>query len=202
MPASSSCLHLDTVAVGSISGVTLTVNPGEVVCISGPSGGGKSRLLRAIADIEAHGGRIRLDGQDQQSLAGHAWRRRVLMIPADNPWWFDQVGDHFLGSMPRSDLEALGFDSDVSTWPVSRLSTGERQRLALLRALVLEPDVLLLDEPTSNLDPDRVVATETWLLQQIRSRRMPTLWVAHDPEQIARIADRHFRLRSNGLEAV
>lgn len=195
-------LYLKDVAVGKLSGITLSVAPGETVCISGPSGVGKSRLLRAIADIEAHEGRIQLNGEDQQSIAGHAWRRRVTMIPADSQWWFDRVGEHFPSPLPKDDLEALGFDGDVANWSVSRLSTGERQRLALLRALVLEPNALLLDEPTSNLDPDRVANMENWLLQWIRSRGTPTLWVAHDPEQIARVADRHFRLHAGSLEAV
>lgn len=202
MPESSAGLYLDNVAVGNLANVTLTVWPGEVVCMSGPSGCGKSRLLRAIADIEAHDGSIRLHGQDQQTIAGHAWRSRVVMVPANSQWWFDQVGEHFPGVMPGDDLHALGFDGDIAGWPVSRLSTGERQRLALLRALVLEPDALLLDEPTSNLDPDRVADTESWLLRRIRSRNMPVIWVAHDPAQIARVADRHFRLGPEGLEAV
>ncbi|BES70585.1 ATP-binding cassette domain-containing protein [Marinobacter nanhaiticus D15-8W] len=195
------CLNLDDVAVGELSGVGLTVAPGEIVCISGPSGSGKSRLLRAIADIEAHDGHIRLNGQDQQDMTGHAWRRRVIMVPADSQWWFDSVGEHFPTSLSQDDLKALGFDEDVSDWSISRLSSGERQRLALLRTLVLKPEALLLDEPTSNLDPDRVADVETWLLEQIRSHRIPTLWVAHDPAQIDRVANRHFRLQSGRLEA-
>lgn len=202
MSEASRCLQLDSVALGDLREISITVQPGEVVCISGPSGSGKSRLLRAIADIEAHQGRIQLDGEDQQAIAGHMWRRRVTMVPADSQWWFDSVGEHFPAPLPQDDLEALGFDKDVTDWSVSRLSTGERQRLALLRALVLKPDALLLDEPTSNLDPDRVRDIENWLLQRIRFCRMPTVWVAHDREQIGRVADRHFRLRSGGLEAM
>lgn len=196
------CLELTNVAVGTLRGVSLTVKPGEVVCISGPSGGGKSRLFRAIADIEAHDGDIQLDAQNQKTMTGHAWRRRVIMVPADSQWWFDRVGEHFPTPLPERDLHALGFDGDVASWTISRLSTGERQRLALLRALVLEPDALLLDEPTSNLDPERAAATEAWLLERIQSRGMPTLWIAHDHSQIDRVADRHFRLTSNRLEAV
>lgn len=202
MLEASRCLQLDSVAVGDLREISITVQPGEVVCVSGPSGSGKSRLLRAIADIEAHHGRIQLDGEDQQTIAGHVWRRRVIMVPADSQWWFDSVGEHFPAPLPQDELEALGFDKDVTDWSISRLSTGERQRLALLRALVLEPNALLLDEPTSNLDPDRVANMENWLLQWIRSRGTPTLWVAHDPEQIARVADRHFRLHAGSLEAV
>lgn len=195
-------LALENVAVGALSAVSLCVAPGEVVCLSGPSGAGKSRLLRAVADVEAHTGVIRLAGEDQTSMPAHLWRRRVMMVPADSQWWFDSVGEHFPGVLLGDELAALGFGPDVGGWSVSRLSTGERQRLALLRALVLKPNVLLLDEPTSNLDAERVRATERWLLERIRERRIAVLWVAHDPEQIRRVADRHVRLAGVGVEVV
>ncbi|TBW48232.1 ATP-binding cassette domain-containing protein [Marinobacter halodurans] len=195
-------LALENVAVGALNAVSFSVAPGEVVCLSGPSGVGKSRLLRAVADIEAHQGAIRLAGEAQSSMPAHQWRRRVVMVPADSQWWFDTVAGHFDGDLPEDDLAALGFGPEVAGWSVSRLSTGERQRLALLRAMVLEPGVLLLDEPTSNLDAERARATERWLLDRIEARRMAVLWVAHDAEQIARVARRHVRLVDHGMEVV
>lgn len=166
-----------------------------------PSGSGKSRLLRAVADLEPHDGVISLNGISQQELPAHQWRRRVVMVPADSQWWFDDVGGHF----PEAGAQlppALGFPADVMGWSVSRLSSGERQRLALWRALVLQPEALLLDEPTANLDNDATVTIENWLLGEIRRRQIATLWVAHDPAQIRRVADAHYRIRGTALESV
>ncbi|WP_165855706.1 ABC transporter ATP-binding protein [Marinobacter sp. JSM 1782161] len=202
MSQSPGILSIQALSVGSLSDVHLDVRPGEVVCLSGPSGSGKSRLLRAVADLEAHGGQVSHDGRSQGSLAAHEWRRRVMMVPAESQWWFDQVGAHFPDDLPEADLHALGFVSEVTGWSVSRLSSGERQRLALLRALVSGPSAILLDEPTSNLDPERTLATEDWLRRCIHQRRLCALWVAHDPAQIERVADRHVRVTDHGLEVV
>jgi ABC-type iron transport system FetAB ATPase subunit len=68
--------------------------------------------------------------------------------------------------------------------------------------LVLQPDVLLLDEPTANLDGQMTGAVEAWLLEEIRRRSVCALWVAHDPDQIHRVADRHYRIKGPVLERV
>lgn len=191
-------LHLVRLAVGELAPVTLTVAPGEVHCLSGPSGSGKSRLLRAVADLEAHGGEAWLGDIDQASLPAHAWRARVMLVPAESHWWEDEVGEH-LPRAEASDLAALGFTPEVLTWQVARLSSGEKQRLALLRAVSLEPSVLLLDEPTANLDGETTRRVEAWLMARIRERHWPVLWVAHDADQIARVATRHWRIQGRNL---
>ncbi|WBF19286.1 ATP-binding cassette domain-containing protein [Halomonas elongata] len=84
---------------------------------------------------------------------------------------------------------------------MSRLSSGEKQRLALLRAVAREPEALLLDEPTANLDEATIRRVEAWLVERIRARGWPTLWVAHDTGQIARVADRHWCIRDGQLVA-
>ena len=124
------------------------------------------------------------------------------MGPADSQWWFDEVGGHFPDDAASRLPSALGFPPEVMGWSVNRLSSGERQRLALWRALVLEPEALLLDEPTANLDNDSTEAIESWLLEEIRRRRIAVLWVAHDPGQIHRVADTHYRNRGTTLERV
>lgn len=195
-------LRLDTVSVGTLKEVSLQVGSGAVVCISGASGSGKSRLLRAVADLEPHDGRIYLDDTEQVSLPAHEWRKRVVMIPADSQWWFDEVGAHFAENARHTMPEALGFPPGVMDWPVSRLSSGERQRLALWRALAKAPDALLLDEPTANLDDDMTAAVEAWLLDEIRRRNLAVLWVAHDQGQIRRVANHHYRISGSQLEWV
>lgn len=202
MRLNGASLHLRNLTVGALDAMSVTVAPGEVLCLTGASGSGKTRLLRAIADLEPHEGEVALGDHDQRALPGHQWRRRVMMVPAESQWWSDRVGDHFPAGCPQAELETLGFSLEVMDWGVSRLSSGERQRLALLRSLALEPDALLLDEPTANLDPDLVARVEAWLLQHIRSRGMPVIWVAHDRDQVRRVADSHWRILGTRLEPV
>ena len=195
-------LLLQGVSIGVLNEASLTVPRGQVVCLSGPSGSGKSRLLRAVADLEPHRGRISLDNLDQQSVPAHQWRRQVVMVPAESQWWFDEVSAHFPEGAGERLPAALGFPAEVMDWSISRLSSGERQRLALWRSLVLEPDALLLDEPTANLDNESTEAIERWLLQEIEQRQIATLWVAHDSAQIHRVANVHYRIRGSALEPV
>ncbi len=180
---------------------------GECVALSGPSGCGKTLLLRALADLDPAEGCVRLDGKDRAEIPAPLWRRRVGWLPAESSWWADHVGDHFSGIGKRdgdiaSTLEKLGFKEDVLDWKVERLSTGEKQRLALFRLLLNEPQVLLLDEPTAALDHANVHIAEEVIAETRRSTGAAVLWVSHDPEQIARAADRHFQLSKNGLETV
>ncbi|PSJ46736.1 ABC transporter [Zobellella endophytica] len=192
-------LRLEGLAVGELAPVSLTVAAGEILCLSGPSGSGKSRLLRAIADLDEHRGRVWLGEQDRAGVPAHRWRRRVMLVPADSQWWGERVADH-LGQGLDGQGEALGFPAGVEDWSVARLSSGEKQRLALLRAWSHQPGALLLDEPTANLDPALTGRVEAWLCRWIRQACLPALWISHDPGQIARVADRHGRLRDRQLE--
>jgi ABC-type lipoprotein export system ATPase subunit len=186
-------------SVGPLEGVSLSIAPGEIVCISGESGSGKSRLLRAIADLEPHTGEAAIGVDRRESVAAHCWRGWVMLVPAESSWWADTVIEHFLDPVPGS-FAAFGLDEAALGWQVSRLSSGEKQRLAVLRALSHEPRAMLLDEPTANLDPELAREVEAWLREYFRRRGMPVLWVAHDRAQIARVADRHFAIRGAKLE--
>ncbi len=191
-------LTLEAVAVGPLREINLTVRSGEVVCLSGASGSGKSRLLRAIADLEPHAGRILLGDLRQDALAADRWRARVMLVPAESSWWGSTVAEHFLEPVPGS-LEGFGLSPAVMDWDVARLSSGEKQRLGVLRALSRRPRALLLDEPTANLDTATTRRVEQWLRSHARREGVPILWVAHDPEQISRVGDRHFTIRGSGL---
>lgn len=192
MPAENPSLILNDVGIDSLHDLTLEVRPGQIVCVTGASGCGKTRLLRAIADLEPHTGSIALGDTPQAQVSGHVWRSRVMLVPAESQWWQQTVGAHF-DTIDDEDLAALGFGRAVLGWDVSRLSSGEKQRLALLRALSRQPAALLLDEPTANLDSEGMRRTERWLCHLIRSRRLPTLWVTHDLAQVARVGDHHLR---------
>jgi len=197
-------LKLEDVSVGELEPVSLSIATGEVVCISGASGSGKTRLLRAVADLEPHGGDCLLGDIRQSETPAHRWRRQVMMVPAESQWWHETVGEHFdaeaeAGDAPGDALQALDLPDEAMTWSIDRLSSGEKQRLALIRALVREPRALLLDEPTANLDAESIRRVERWLLEIIQHRELPTLWVAHDAEQIRRVSNRQFRIRDGRL---
>jgi ABC-type dipeptide/oligopeptide/nickel transport system ATPase component len=124
---------------------------------------------------------------------GGAW---LVILPAEPGWWADTVGEHFSDwKAALAVLGELGFSDDAKDWPIARLSTGERLRLALVRALMVRPRVLLLDEPTAALDPASVRAVESLIAAQVRVG-LAVLWVTHDLEQAKRVAVR--RLVVNG----
>jgi ABC-type multidrug transport system ATPase subunit len=177
------------------------VASGECIGIAGPSGAGKSVLLRMIADLDPHDGSARLDDARCETMPAPAWRRQVTYLAAESGWWADRVGEHFADpARARALLPGLGMAADALDWPVARLSTGERQRLALIRALIQEPRVLLLDEPTSGLDPETTAAVEA-LLHQALARGTSIVLVSHDPAQAERLAQRRFRMAGGRLEA-
>lgn len=182
--------------------VDLDLADGECVALSGHSGCGKSVLLRTIADLDPHDGEALLDGQACSAMPATQWRQKVTYVPAESGWWDDMIRPHF---RPEQDLATLlprvGLAVDAADWPVARLSTGERQRMALLRALRPGVRVLLLDEPTSGLDPDSVLNVEH-LLQEQLDRGVSILMVTHSPEQAARLAHRRFRMQDGRLQEV
>ena len=128
------------------------------------------------------------------------WRKHIGLLPAESFWWHEHVGDHFIEKCD-DDLQELGFTADVYNWTVSRCSTGERQRLALIRLLCMKPEVLLLDEPTASLDEENVTAVET-LVKNFMQQGGAVIWVSHDPNQIERMADRHYQINNKKLEEV
>jgi ABC-type iron transport system FetAB ATPase subunit len=195
---SLSRLRIAQVRTPVLGPVDLEVAGGECVVLAGASGSGKTLLLRAIADLDPHGGEVYLDGRPARAFRPPEWRRRVALLPAESQWWYETVGPHF-PTFDAALFEALGFAREVLDWDVGRLSTGERQRLALLRILSNRPAVLLLDEPTAALDPANVKRTEALLHEYRLQHNAALLWVSHDPQQIRRVADRYYRIERGVL---
>lgn len=191
-------LEVSSLSNRLLQDVELRVAPGACLTIAGPSGSGKSLLLRSIADLDPHDGAVAIDGQGSEGVTGPQWRRLVTMVPAESQWWYDTVGEHF---PPDTDVDfsALGFKAEVRNWQIDRLSTGERQRLALLRALALQPRALLLDEPTAALDVASRKAVEALVGKFRREYAVPVIWVSHDQEQIGRISDQHMVIAEGRL---
>lgn len=165
--------------------VTLQLEAGGILTIYGPSGIGKSQFLRALADLTPHTGDVLLDGVPQAKIRPEHWRKQVGYVPAESGWWADTVNAHFTEPPDEAWLSALSLSPELMDAPVERLSTGERQRLAFLRALVLHPRVLLLDEPTANLDQRNAHKLIELVQTYARTQHAAVIWVSHDAEERA-----------------
>jgi putative ABC transport system ATP-binding protein len=167
---------------------------GSTSVITGASGSGKSLFLRMIADLDPNDGVVALDARSRSAFAGPAWRRHVPYVAAESGWWADNVEEHFADDQrdaARSLATRLGVRAEQFSGQVARLSTGERQRLALVRAFVLASPVLLLDEPTGPLDPESVAAVEVLIAERAACGTIIVM-VSHDPSQATRLnADRY-----------
>lgn len=189
-------LSVSNLTKPGLAPVSFTLEPGVCLAVSGPSGAGKSLLLRAIADLDPNLGTVLLDGENRDDMPAPQWRRRVTYVQTEPGWWAETVGDHFDDwNAARPLATALGLPPECGDWPVLRLSTGERQRLGLVRALVRSPAVLLLDEPTSGLDPDATAAVEKAIAQFLGGRGA-AVWVTHDRDQAERVADRQLTIEN------
>jgi ABC-type iron transport system FetAB ATPase subunit len=185
-----------------LSAVSLEIRTGEVVTLSGPSGCGKTLLLRAIADLDPSTGTAVLDGKHRDEYSGPEWRRRVGFVATESAWWTARVGEHFMAPPVSDDFSALGFSAAVLAREVSGLSTGERQRLALLRCLGNRPRIMLLDEPSASLDHEMTLRLEVLVREYVESSNCGVLWVCHDLKQRRRIADRAFQVHGGVLHPV
>ncbi len=193
-----------------LDAVSFSIPKGACICLSGPSGSGKSLLLRAISDLDEHGGYVYLDEKVDKKMekkechqySAPDWRKQVGLLTAENYWWHDRIGNHFRDETdPQllSRLLQLGLDDTILSSDVNHCSTGEKQRLALLRLLQNRPKVLLLDEPTSSMDPDTVKCVESFLFEVRQQQHVAILWISHDPQQIKRVADKHLRIENGKI---
>jgi len=158
--------------------------------VQGPSGTGKTLLLRAIADLDPAGGRVFLDGLERNAMSAPEWRRHVRYAAAEPGWWEATPRRHFGDAVKAEALsKTLGLAASLLDRPVAELSTGERQRLALARGLMDDPAVLLLDEPTAALDPKARSAVER-CLKKLLTAGTAIVLVSHDRAQAKRLARR------------
>ena len=199
-----------------LKGVTLKVEPGECVAVIGPSGSGKSSLISIAAGLERiTSGKVELLGTDITGMSEDALARlrrgRVSLI-------FQSY--HLLPTMTALDnvrvpleisgiegvkdkatklLQEVGLGDRLDHYP-GQMSGGERQRVAVARALASDPEIVFADEPTGNLDGDTGAGVADMLFDIVQKRKTAMVLVTHDRE-LAKRADRIVTMRNGNLEA-
>jgi NitT/TauT family transport system ATP-binding protein len=181
--------------------LSFDVGAGELVCLLGPSGCGKSTALRVIGDLlPIEDGQVRVEGRKPAD----AWDRLafVFQSPRLLPWkdaldnaafGLEMRAPDMAASERRSraqwQLERMGLGADVHKMPIM-LSGGERQRVAIARALALDPDIILMDEPFSALDPSTRQRLRQQLVDLWQETGRTILFVTHDVDEALFLADR------------
>lgn len=173
---------------GMAKAVDLSLQADDIYMLFGSSGSGKSQFLKALADLIVHQGKVLLQGISQAEFTAPAWRAQVMYFAAETAWWADTVADHFVKPVEQSTLDEVGLQATHMHANPDDLSSGEKQRLALLRGLQRKPKVLLLDEITANLDPDSETLVEALVDSYARTNHAGVIWISHAPEQVKRLA--------------
>ncbi len=193
--------HLDV-----LKGINLTVNEGEVVCVIGPSGGGKSTFLRCLNRLEeATSGQIIVDGyeitdkkvninkvrqnigmvfQSFNLFAHLTVKKNIMLAPVD----LKLISKEEAEKRAMELLERVGLADKANAYP-HQLSGGQQQRVAIARALAMNPDVMLFDEPTSALDPEMVGEVLT-VMKELADGGMTMVVVTHEMGFARDVADR------------
>ena len=182
-----------------LTGVQFSVAPGELLALVGPSGLGKTSLLRAIAALDDCDGVLTLDGRTPAQWGFPAWRRAVVLVQQRGVMLPGTVRHNLaagfglnIAGPPPSDsttdglLAQLGLDASVAEQQADRISVGQAERVSLARALLIAPRVLLLDEPTAGLDPEATRQVEA-VIRDACADGMSALIVSHDPDQPSRL---------------
>jgi len=197
-----------------LRGISLHVRPGEIVAVVGPSGSGKSTLMALLQRLyDPNEGRILLDGRDLRELKQRVLRRHLGVVLQEPILFDDSVRDNIAYGNPGASREAieaaaraanahpfierlpLGYDTHVGERG-SRLSVGERQRVSIARALLKDPPILILDEPTAALDAESEQLVQESIERLIRGRT--TFMIAHRLSTVV-AADRIVVLRDGRI---
>lgn len=203
-PAESSCARLRVRALRSaLAGpFSFELGAGRCLAICGASGAGKSLLLRMLCDLDTNEGEVLLDGVARADMRAPAWRARVVYQAAEPAWWAPNAAGHFKPEqmdrvrllMPRLQLAPRLLDCDIA-----QLSTGERQRMALLRSLAGRPAVLLLDEPSAALDAQATAAMEQ-LLKDEMAGGLSIVLATHSEAQAQSLGQQRLWLHAGRLQ--
>jgi ABC-2 type transport system ATP-binding protein len=198
----------------ALDAVSLEVNPGEVVALLGPNGAGKTTMMKAICGlVKPAAGRVRVGGVDAIASPEEARRRLSLLIHAERSFYYRLTGfqnllffagmENLFGARACDKVDQLltrfGLEEARDT-PFMKYSLGMRKKLSLARMLLRDPGLVLLDEPTANLDPASVREVLE-LLNGLRAEGKAILIATHQLSEVERIADRVALLRTGRLLA-
>ncbi|HHY32758.1 MAG TPA: heme ABC transporter ATP-binding protein [Firmicutes bacterium] len=205
--------------ITALDGVSLSVSGGEFLGVLGPNGSGKTTLLRAMAGaVRPVSGVVTLDGTDIRRMSARAVARRLAVVPQNGqlPFSFTVRDMVLMGRWPHlrrfsgetwRDLEVAARAMEatrvahLAARPITELSYGERQRVMVARALAQEPQILLLDEPTSHLDPRHQVEIMDLVWSLSRREGLGVAAVLHDVNLAAQYCDRIVMLKDGRLAA-
>jgi putative ABC transport system ATP-binding protein len=181
-----------------LAGLDLEVPDRGVTILAGPSGAGKTSVLRLCNRLDVPSeGTVAYKGRPLDEVDPLSLRRRVGMVFQRPTLFPGTVRENLLVACPAGEDEVLAGALDRADLPASfldrtgdDLSGGEAQRVCLARTLVTEPETLLVDEPTSSLDPEATLALER-SIAGLAAAGVPVVWVTHDRAQARRVGDRH-----------
>ena len=194
---------------------SLKINEGEITCIVGRSGGGKSTFLKLLNNmISSDSGTIKFKGKEISDYNPIKLRREILMLPQNPVIFSGNVRDNFTITLQYNDqydmsdekynqlldkvgLSELDLDDDAE-----KLSGGEKQRLALARILLLDPDVLLLDEPSSALDEETERLIIEMVVECINEKNGTLIMVTHSKDIAKKYGDRTITINEGGLDKI
>lgn len=183
----------------ALSATDLQVQQGEFICVVGPSGCGKSTLFNVISGVMApDSGSILIDGQDVTGRSGHVgyMLQKDLLLP-----WMTVIDNIVLGAILKGGASReqraagvelarrYGIGEFINHYPAA-LSGGMRQRVALMRTLAMQHDVMLLDEPFGALDSQTRLSMQQWLLSVWNEQRRTVVFITHDIDEAILLADR------------
>jgi len=192
-----------------LSETDLTLDAGQLVCLAGPNGSGKTSLLHALAGVGRPNGQVRIAGVDTNGLHPQRRQRLLSFLPSSHDIkWPLAARDVLALGLPTGDVRAaidgIVEDLELSHFMgrrVDLLSTGERRRILIARALAAEPRLVLLDEPTANLDPLWQLKLMNYLRTLAHGGGQSTLVAIHDLDMAGRYADRLLLMDRGRIEA-